>query len=128
MDFLTFTRRILTAEPYMSADGVLRMYEALYPAETALSKPFDPAPFDAIDKRDYDMAVDTIIRSLQYDPANYKIAAIKDLRRELRDSGWNGDAYVGLKAVKDALESWLDNNPEVWFPNTDPYTNGGYRK
>jgi hypothetical protein len=123
MDFLTFTRRILTAEPYMSADGVLRMYEALYPAETALAK-----PFDAIDKRNYDMAVDRIIRALQYDPGAFKIAAIKDLRRELRDSGWNGDAYVGLKAVKNALESWLDNNPEVWFPNTDPYTNGGYRK
>ena len=127
MDFLTFTRRILTAEPYMSADGVLRMYEALYPAETALAKPF-VTQVGTTDQRSYAQAVDSIIRSLQYDPANYKIAAIKDLRRELRDSGWNGDAYVGLKAVKDALESWLDNNPEVWFPNTDPYTNGGYRK
>jgi hypothetical protein len=117
MDFLTFTRRVLAAEPFMAADMVLRLYDALYPAETALSK-----PFDAIDKRDYDMAVDTIIRSLSYDPASYKIAAIKDLRRELRDSGWNGDAYVGLKAVKNAVESWLDNNPEVWFPNTDPYS------
>lgn len=119
MNFETFIRRLSVNYPSMSVDQATSIFDAVFPEVDPNLEALRKRLTSTDDER-FDYHVYNCLSWLDYDPAKYKVKAIKDLRDYLQREGFSGD-YIGLKRIKDEVEEFLRDHPTATWPDGDPY-------